>query len=927
MALQQSDTNPYFSYAAASLLLAAGLYLLNLYNYLFFHILIELFSIIIAFTIFVIGWSTKNYSRNNMIIILAAGFLVVGSIDLLHTLSFKGMEVFPQFDANAPTQFWMAARYVQAVTFLLAAHYLGGEKEIRPRAWLYGFMAVGALLIYTVFAGHFPDCFIEGEGLTPFKVAGEYIISGIFVAAGFVFWKKKAQLGEHIVKWLLLACLGNVLAAMSFTLYVDVYGFYNYLGHIFKLAAVIFIYRALVFESLTNPFHLLFRKIAVANEKLTHNEKKFRDLVEQSTDWVWEVDGEGRLSYSNPRAAELTGYALDDILGRTPFDFMSPDGAGKNKNYFAEAAGQRKPFYRFENTILHKNGRPIVFETSGSPIINEQGELMGFRGIARDITERKRVEQELKEARDDAQQASRAKSNFLANMSHEVRTPMHVIMGMTDLLYNSGLNPNQREWAAMVREAATSLLAMINDILDFGRVEAGRLTLEQAVFNLCTEVEQMVSAFAAQARGKGLKLSCFIDGYIPPLLVGDPGRLRQVLLNLVENGLKFTEQGEIVVRLQPAATAADQGQPGRGVFPVLFTISDTGIGIPPDQLNRLFQSFTQVDTSGTRKYEGTGLGLALCRSLVELMGGTIGVKSRQNGGSTFYFTILFKLPPQQEDKDKAFPVDTLREPPVAAASGKDAAPAAERPLASQHKQLEILLVEDKPMNQKLATILLERKGHAITTAQNGREALELFQTRHFDLILMDIHMPEMNGLEATSRIRAAEAERGGHIPIIAMTAYAKQEDQQKCLQAGMDYYVSKPVNAEELYYALERVMGQASGAKPPGDLKGMLQRVDGNGALLEELWLMFWQDYARDMEELQQSLENKDAAAMAAVAHALKGELGNLGMRSAYEVACDLEKLVKENKLQEAASLVELLSLEVKQVAAFFADPHWREQI
>ena len=783
-----------------TILLLGGLYLLSLFNYLLFHTLIELFSIIIAFTIFVIGWSTQKYSKNNMFIILATGFLVVGSLDLLHTLTFKGMGVFPQNDANLPTQFWIAARYVQAAAFLLAALYLGGVNVIRPKAWLYGFLTVGAVLTYTIFAGFFPDSFVEGEGLTTFKIASEYVISVILVAAGVIFWKKRAYLGENIIRLLLLAVAFNILAEMSFTLYVDVYGFFNYLGHIFKLFSIAFIYRALIYESLTNPFHLLFNENATANEKLTHNEKKFRDLVEQSTDWVWEADHAGKLTYSNPRAQELTGYELDEILGKNLFDLMHPDESGKNRKYFLEAGARCKPFYRFENAMLHKNNCTIVFETSGSPVVNEQGELTGYRGIARDITERKQAEQALKLARDEAEQANRAKSNFLANMSHEIRTPMNVIMGMTELLHNSELNPTQQEWTEMVRHASDSLLAMINDVLDFSRIEATSLAPAQVSFHLSREVERIVSSFVPHTQKKGLKLSCDIDKKIPAEITGDPARLEQVLVKLVENAIKFTEQGEIVVSLQPVKEGKDGEDEGEvkgpvraNVFPVLFSIRDTGIGIPPDQVNCLFQRFTQVDASGTRKYEGTGLSLALSRKLVELMGGSIGVKSMEKGGSTFYFTIPFVLPPVTGDR-----TGSPAEP--------GEAPGKEQSLCREMIGLEILLVEDKPMNQKLATVLLEKKGHQVITAQNGKEALEMYKTRRFDLILMDIHMPEMDGLEATSRIRAMEAEGGGHIPIIAMTAYAMQEDRDTCLRAGMDYYISKPVNPEELYYALTKVM-------------------------------------------------------------------------------------------------------------------------
>ena len=907
------------------MLMLGALYLLSLRNYLLYHTLIELLSVVIAFTIFVIGWSTQKYSKNNMFIILATGYLVVGFLDLLHTLAYQGMGVFPHFEANFPTQFWISARYVQGVAFFLAALYLGRDKLIRPKGWLYGFLAVGTILTCLIFAGFFPDSFVEGEGLTTFKIVSEYVIIAILAAAGIIFWKKRTHLGGSILRLLLLALAFNILSGMSFTLYVDVYGFFNYLGHIFKLASIGFIYYALIYQSLTNPFHLLLKDNTAAYEKLAHNEKKFRDLVEQSTDWVWEMDQRGAFTYSNPRAQELTGYGLDEIMGKVFINFMHPDSADKNKKRFFKAAARREPFYRFENTMLHKNGKDIVFETSGAPIVNEQGELKGYRGIARDITERKEAEQALKQARDEAERANRAKTQFLANMSHEIRTPMNVIMGMTELLRNSGLKPRQKEWASMVRDAAASLLSMINDILDFSNLEACRPEPLQASFQLAREVKRVTSSFLPYARKKGLKLSCNIDEEIPEVVLGDPNRLEQVLVKLVENAIKFTEQGEVVVSLQPVMARKDgtingegEGQERANYFPVLFSISDTGIGISSEHLNRLFKSFTQVDASAERKYEGTGLGLALSKKLVELMGGTIGVESNENGGSTFYFIVPFILPREEERSEALSPPEPGDTP------GK------EHLLRREITGLEILLVEDKPMNQKLATILLEKEGHRVTTADNGKKALELYGARTFDLILMDIHMPEMGGLEVTECIRAAEAEGGGgRIPIIAMTAYVMQEDRDKCLQAGMDYYISKPINAEELYYAIARVMetklDKPAKQEAPDDVNEMLQRMDGNKELLEELLELFFQDYQRDLVVLKESLEKQDAKALAGVANGLKGELGNLGMNSAYKIAFELEKLAKENRFEEFTALEKILEDKIRKLENFFSQPDWRD--
>jgi CheY-like chemotaxis protein len=327
---------------------------------------------------------------------------------------------------------------------------------------------------------------------------------------------------------------------------------------------------------------------------------------------------------------------------------------------------------------------------------------------------------------------------------------------------------------------------LINRILDLSKIEAGMLEMEHVHFHLPREVEKTVSSFDLEAQKKGLELSCSIDDNVPKTVTGDPTRLQQVLVNLIGNAIKFTEQGAVAISLRQDETG------------VLFSISDTGVGIPPEKIDRLFNVFTQIDTFGMRKYEGTGLGLAISKNLVELMGGSIGVESVENRGSTFYFTIPFALHTGMDDITETI---VLEKP-------EESLP--EQPLLCGKKVLEILLVEDKPMNQKLATVLLEKKGHKVTTAINGREALDILRSQLFDLILMDIHMPEMDGLEATARIRAFENETVRRIPIIAMTAFAMKEDRDKCLQAGMDYYVSKPINTKELYSALAKVMEGSS---------------------------------------------------------------------------------------------------------------------
>ena len=915
--------NSLFIFIPFIILLAGVLYLLSLHNYLLYHTLIEFAGIIIVFTIFVIGWNTRKFSGNNMIIILAAGYLAVGAIDMLHTLTFTGLGIFPDINSNPPTQFWISARYLEATAFLLAALYLARPVKVQPNNFLFGFIATGILLAYTIFAGYFPDCYLEGRGLTTFKIASEYVISAMFIAAGILFWKKRKHLERNILCMLLFAGAFTVMSEMSFTLYEDVYGFFNYLGHIFKLFSIGLIFNALIYQSLTNPFQLLFREVSETNKKLSHNERKFRDLVEQSSDWILETDLKGEIVYSNPNAKELTGYDLNEILGSSLFGFMDPDEAGKHIEHLFNIAARQEPFYQLEITILHKDGHPLVFETNGKPVFNEEGQLKGYRGIAREITGRKKAEHELMQAKKNAEQANLTKNRFLAKMSHEIRNPMNVIMGSNEILSSTNLSHTQKEWTEMVKVSAKALLNMINDVIDYSRIEAGKLKLNRLQFDLYKEVESIISSFDDQASEKGLQLSFNVEGNLPSKVIGDPDKLRQVLSKLLENAIIFTRQGEVTVTLKPAERKTWQAENNQqpeccSLFPVNFSVQDEGIGMSAEQVDTLIQNTYQVDgQKSSGEHKEPGLGLALSNSIIKLMGGSIEVKSTINKGSTFYFTIPFALPEDAGD--------------ISAESRAERATPKEKP-CQDIRNLKILLVEDKPMNQKLAAYILEKNGHHVTKANNGRDALKLYRKRRYDLIFMDIHMPEMDGLEATAQIRASEQEESRHTPIIAMTAYTTQEDQNKFLQAGMDYCVTKPINSNDLNYALAAVMEKIPDKAGEhyilrDDIREMLQRVEGNTELLEELLELFFPDFHKDVAAIKASLKNRDAKNLAVTAHGLKGELGNLGMKSAFKTACELEKRAKESNFEEVLSLLDLLEYKLKCLEKFFSQTDWQKEI
>ena len=621
--------------------------------------------------------------------------------------------------------------------------------------------------------------------------------------------------------------------------------------------------------------------------ELAESEDRFRSIAMSTLDAILMLDGAGNISFWNPAAEKLLGYGAEEVMGRNLHLLLAPRRFHKaHLSAFPRfrRAGKGPVIGRvLELSAQRKDGSELPIELSVSAL--RQGGHWGAVGVMRDITERKRVEEGLREAKRKSEEADRAKSEFLANMSHEIRTPMNGIIGMSELLLDSELSAYQRDCAETVRGSARALLGIVNDILDFSKIEAGRIDMERTEFHLAETLEESTHVLAMRAQEKGIELVCLVDPEVPARLCGDPGRLRQILTNLVGNAIKFTERGQVAIEV------GLEERDGRGAL-LRFQVRDTGIGIPQGRLDSLFEAFTQADASTSRRFGGTGLGLTISKRLVERMGGDIGVESELGRGSTFWFTVRLEV---------ASAAATAAEGEESRRSkGQRAAPAG--PGGSAARSAQILLAEDNPVNQKVAASILAKLGHSVQVVGTGAEALRALRDRSFDLVLMDVQMPELDGLEAARRIRGEGSEAlDPRVPIVALTAHAMPGDRERVLDAGMDDFLAKPILPKGLQRVVERWVGgeRAEPAKGGYERSALLERLGGDEELLREVLEAFVADAPRRLEALARGLEEWDAESVRYHAHTLKGAAINLGAEGLAEVAAKLEKLAERRDLEE----------------------------
>ena len=788
----------------------------------------------------------------------------------------------------------------------------------------------------------------------------------------------------------------------------------------------------------------------VMEQQVESDRRLLQSVMDTLGEGVYMLDVDGRCTYLNGEAEAIIGWSIEELRGKKLHDVIHsqlPDGTLVTVQDCPvhQSMLDKKVFRSEMDYFQHKNGTLFPISIVASPMMDGDS-VIGSVAAFQDISERKFTERELLRAKDDAEAASRAKGDFLATMSHEIRTPMNGIIGMTELALDTELDAEQREYLGMVKSSAGSLLSIINDILDFSKIESGKMELEQVCFDVRSLFCDAEKALAIRAGQKSLELVYDVDSAIPDGLMGDPGRLRQVLTNLLGNAIKFSEQGIVSLHMRLL------GHTGSSIQ-VRIEVADQGIGIPADKIAHVFESFTQADTTTTRKYGGTGLGLAISSQLVAAMGGKLTVVSEVGLGSVFGFDVTFPIavisttvqahtaldgvsalivddnatnrqllmqlltkwgmrPEQAENADQAMSLvnDALqRGQPYelilldammpdkdgfelaaqlqhtvkmtrgavmmlsSAGLHEDAQrcrdlgissyltkPVDQHDLlsairlalgitpennldvytndASKHvpggreakRSLSILLAEDNRVNQKLAITLLEKWGHSVVLAHNGLEAIEHARMQAFDLILMDLQMPEMGGIEATQSIRESEKSSGKHTPIFAMTANAMKEDRERCEAAGMDDYIAKPLNTEKLRAMLQGMLSASASMSSiprsagPFDYDAALRKADA--WVIATIGQACLDDFERQMTEIATAIASGDPALLMRGVHTLRGVVGNFNAHGVEELARELERVAESKELSGAAELFVKLQCETERfktaLMAYLAEPH-----
>ncbi len=645
-------------------------------------------------------------------------------------------------------------------------------------------------------------------------------------------------------------------------------------------------------------------------QELRISKRRYQAFIEETNDLITRVDAAGAFLFVNRMSKKFFGLTPTESIGKSAFDFIHPEDRDDTYNWFKNIIASKGSHGSIENRQVSISGDVHHMLWECSFYYDQSGNFIAVNNISRDITRRKQMENELLISREQAEKANRAKSTFLANMGHEIRTPMNAILGMTHLCLQTELESRQLDYLTKIDTAATGLLGLLNDLLDFSKIEAGKLSIETIPFNLKDILVNTTNLMQNKIEEKGLLFSVDLSQDVPCMLIGDPLHLGQILINLCNNAVKFTNEGKIIIYTQRAPQ--QQEKQLNNQITLQFTVQDSGIGMSKSQMARLFQPFSQADSSTTRKYGGTGLGLSIVKRLVELMNGTVRVESQPDRGSAFIFTgtfILQKKEVQADTVNKKFDNNSLKS--IAGA--------------------KILLVEDNLFNQQIARELLEYNGFIVDIAENGKVAVDMIQKKTYQLVLMDIQMPIMDGYKAVTEIRKDPAF--DTLPILAMTADAMVEAKEKAQQAGMNAHVAKPINLQQLFSALLQWIPSGNYTPSPVEssrktgkstylsfdfahinVEEGLAHVGGNHSLYQSLLRKFYQTYRGQLQRIKQVFADNDTETAAVFLHTIKGVAGNIGAHGIYTAVMAVEKLHAEGSLPELSKAKTHFIAELKKV-------------
>ncbi|MDX2469664.1 MAG: MASE3 domain-containing protein, partial [SAR324 cluster bacterium] len=776
---------------------------LNHYNYVLFHTIAELISIFIAAGIFLIAINTRRFTQNDYLYFLGLSYFFIGLVDLLHAITLPGVGIFPQaISPNITVQFWILARYIEALSLLVAPIFI--FRKVPAKSTNLAYFFVGGFFIWMIlFTSLFPDCHLGAEGLTPFKKISELVISGILIGSVFVLKKQSHWFDITVFKLILIAVFCTVASELALTLYVELHSLPNVAGHFLKVLSFLVVYKAIINTSLAKPFDSLFRDLSLKDKELRSLNESLENRVAKRTlelkiakeaaeasradnesimenlpNVFYRTDLNGIITIITPACQKEIGFAPEEMIGRPMSDFYdNPSEREKVVQAIKDGNGRAT---NVKAAMKNDWGETIWVETQALIRKNEKGNPWCIEGIARNITQEIIAQKTLEEAKAEAEKANLAKSNFLNMMSHELRTPMNGVLGMAQLLLQTELTQEQKNFSEVIITSGKSLTRILSDILDLAKIEAGKQTLQRTPFVLFEILETVNQLFQGVAKLNNIDLHLSLDPKISELLSGDEELLSRAISNLVGNAVKFTKSGSVTIEAKLESQNSESQT-------IQFTVKDTGIGIPEDLLTHIFEPFHQVEELDRREFGGTGLGLSIVKQIATLMGGGVEVQSQVGQGSQFILTLPFV----SEGHLKKFD----------AQSGEEN----ENPLhLTPTLGLKALLVEDDKINQEVVKRMLKNLGFEVAIANHGGEAVSKSTLEKYDLIFMDILMPIMTGYEATECIRHSKSNPNQATPIIAITAMARVADYDHCMQGGMDDYITKPVEFTTLQKSIAK---------------------------------------------------------------------------------------------------------------------------